>query len=50
MFSFRTEVEYHLANDHQPTTAPPRAASKADAVDADPRHDEPATATARAGA
>jgi hypothetical protein len=50
MFSFRTEVEYHLATDHRPTTVRPRAAAEVDDADTDPGFDEPVDATARAGA
>jgi hypothetical protein len=49
MFSFRTEVEYHLATDHGPADLRQPTASTADDANTDSRVDEPVVATARAG-
>jgi len=49
MFSFRTEVEYHVATDHGSAAVRPRATPTVDDADTDPGLDEPVAATTRAG-
>jgi hypothetical protein len=46
-FSFRTEVEYHVATDHRTANVRPQTTDESDDADTDRRFDEPAVATAR---
>jgi hypothetical protein len=39
MFSFRTEVEYHVATDHQPVTPRPRTRAEGGSEEPDPKTD-----------
>lgn len=48
MFSFRTEVEYHLASDHRPPS--PRTITSDDDADANERCDEQPAQAERVGA
>jgi hypothetical protein len=47
MFSFRTEVDYHVASDHRLPTPRPRTTSEGNAEDTEPQSNEPVAATAR---
>jgi uncharacterized C2H2 Zn-finger protein len=46
MFSFRTEVDYHVASDHRLPTPRPRTTNEGDAKNTELQENEPDGATA----
>jgi hypothetical protein len=47
LFSFRTEVEYHAATDHRPSSLRRETPTVDNRKEAEPKADEPVGATAR---